>query len=433
MTTHLEKAMKDLSFVNEMQKYISDSKNELYSSIINDRRFFTSRNVFFDEQLPYSGNDSEFDFTFSGNAHTLISTWLCQKLPSVKVKDEFADRYRIAWMPKTLILMIESGCIIRKSDNKQLGEPINSYILDNRLEFETRENYAQTIELLQGTTEWSKSIDSCYIMMNQPFFYSGEKQALKKILTPDVDYIHRYRLRRRISDILRIQILEKGIWVDCDSSEIRAKCEFNTITADGFLGHRPEMWGRFNVMNEEEVESIRDIAKTSYLSMFRELIEINPPNNQVRGKGRLNFMINRRAAIRGFYFMIVNMDSSQVGNHFDYSNSYGMDPITTTSLVRNETDIEWERLPAIHHSKRIPLMVGLRVPETVGLHYHAFTNIGNFIDVENSINFDEKTEFILEYDMGRSEGRLCIFLDAIRLCRYKDGKITIISHEDPES
>jgi hypothetical protein len=310
-------------------------------------------------------------------------------------------------------------------------------MIDVLNEFQLKENYEEVCEMMEGQTEWSNdTIEPKIIMVKIPFFYSGAKRSLKHILTPSAQYNHRFTLCRRIADLMRMEVRQNGkegdFWVQCPRDDILTHCFFTAITADGTFKAKPELWGRFGMINDEEMRDLEDICKeqNGYYNIFNELVEIPIPSAVIFGKGEHLIHIGRRGCIRGFYYVVVNQSSVETGNSFDYSIG-GRDPIIWTSLVRNETDKDWEKLPTIHHSKRLPESLQLRIPRRPGLHYCPLSNIGRMDQVDNSINYDEKVEFTISYDMRNSRGKIYIFLDMIRIARYRDGALQIFSHDDP--
>lgn len=431
-----------LSNINQLQKYITTPNSEddkLVSVFLAEDMEKTSRFIPFEQQSKISREkDGMTEYSIPSVGHSLISSTLRQILPEISIKDEYVDTHRIAWVEKTLIYMIQEGQLYQ--DEEPRGVKITSEILNNYLEYflnntNQRETYESLRDMCEGSTQWDVKLERKAISFPQPFFYTIDiLRGLKKYIC-NGEFSHRYTLRRKVSDILRMQeYIEgvggaEGVWKDVNGDDIINRLnKSDDITPSGDLARSTEFWGYYTNINPVEKTDRNDYKQAGvHKEHTREFFQIEETDVKEKGVAKIELK-EHIGAIRQIFWRIRNNNAYDQKDYFNYSFN-NSSPIISSSLKLKEGHL-WENYESDHHANRLPRLAGLRVPKQKGYNVHPFCYSGDFSVVHDSsvdleLN-DGKLSISYSIPPGYT-GKLIMIIEYHRIVKYEKGNVSILT------
>lgn len=440
MSNRVKIAQEELRTVNELQSYMStlpsnlEDSDAIVDAMLSDEGFhFLSRFNVFRHKMASEPTTDAYKFNLLPNADQLNLSTFCQKLPRISLQQKYTENHRIAWIPKTLLHIIEKAHMY--DGDYEIGVPLTGRIIDIWVEYHSNEffktDYETILDRIQGDTQWNTSLEEKLLSLPQPFFYAMARSYFKQCLLGNKKISHHYHCRLDIRDLLIMEKRnEEGIWERCSKSEITEKCE-GAITTDGILISQPELWGTYLITNEHEQKDLQMVAETrKHFSHTQELVYINS-DRVLEGNGTEIIRLEQSGCVRGIYWVIENLNATERGEHFNYATEEKRSPVIETSLYH--LDKEAWRIDSHHHRFLYPAEALLRTPRQTGYHYHPFCINGSLKNTDTNINLLAlQSRLHVKYDMGpRTRGRLHIFLDMHRVICYENKEITILRDESP--
>lgn len=425
--------------MNGLQKFMSanvdNDEDVIIDTMLNNDGFHhLSRFNLFRHKMEPRPIDDEIEFGIPSGIHQLNQSTFSQKLPKVVLNDEFKADHRIAWVPKTLLRIIESAQMM-KSDGSEIGSRLNDRILDIWVEYFTKEfyqnEYESLLDMIQGQTEWSNELSEKILSLPQPFFYATANSYFKRCLVERQNISHRYRCRMDIRNLLMLEQQVDGVWKRCPPEDILTKCRFSNLTADGNLFNQPELWGTCIITNEREYKDTMEITLTqNYLNHAQEFVYVKV-DKILEGEGTESIRLEQSGCVRGIYWVIENLNATQRGDYFNYATEEGDDPVIRTSMYHLDRHI-WT-IDSHHHRLVFPAEAKLRTPRKMGYHYHPMSVNGSLKNTDTNVNLLAlQGRLDVKYNMGsRTRGRLHIFLDMHRIVSYENGDIKVLRDEGP--
>jgi len=441
-------AKRHLTVGNDLQKFLGGEleksqasgniDEELGSIFIHPPLSFASRIGRYDARIEANASDSEevIKYPIPKSCHELLKIDLCVELPRITVKPEFESSHRVSWTPKTLFRIIDTARMYI-DDEQPLGGEINSYVLDFYAEYYGETlwglSYEEIIENASGTTEWSTLIDSKYVYLPQPFFFTNTRFGLKRKLISNPSLTLNYLFRRNCQELVRIQEFnkEKNDWVLISTEDLFRICDIEGINSERKI-RIPELWGVFGVFNDkEEQDWEKDISTSPYFEHTHELVELAILSAEVQKKGTITVEIKEPGCFRGLFYAIINTNSEEDNfDYFDYTNAGKNNCLRTTYI--SGSDQIWRDLNTFHHSRRTPHLTGLRTPKNPGYNYIPISFTGKLNpDYDNHEDLS-LTKHTLKIDFSlKGKGRLVIIADFYRLVEYSNGLLTVHTNLSP--
>jgi len=435
MASEFDIAVNTLTQQNELQKFLagnSEDENK-FTSFFQEFPIY-SRSLKYDTNIDPNSQSSNHIYELQPT-HFIEFVEMIVNLPEIIIKSEYRGRYRVSWIPKTGIRMIQDGVFVQKDKSGKL-KPVGNVITDTTFNFwfeymakrTFRTSYKSMLEDLEGQTQWGETIKAKTLLIPQPFFFSQTRsKGFKKILEPELGYSLKYKLQLGLSSLIRIQQLDMDKWVDVDSRMVITVIEPTGIqpptltTTNSIVGNqeRDKLW-RFGA----------DLVKDKYRENFQELIQVEIGKPEVDGKGTFAIEINNPGCTRGIFFAVQNIDSTKYGSHFDYSFN-GENPIVAVSLKNIHGKIYQEEDP-IHFTKRHPRQAFLRTPKVIGMHYISLSRDG-LIEIGADGHQDiflSKMVLNIKYNIPKDmNGKIIVLLDMHRVISYEANDTSIYSIE----
>lgn len=419
-------ATSDLSRPSDLQKYMSmgdDVTSPLYNDELRNDKIANGR--IFREAMKRSGNNHEFTFTCNIHIHALLSTRLRQEIPKATLRDEYRDSHRMAWCKNMGHNIIVEGVI--KRDERPTQAPITSVAMDLNLQFfiapADRPAYRKKIGTVPELVNWSTELSEYVLNVPQPFAYGREAcKSLKKVILGNSEIVHVYKLRNRVSDLLRLQERQlDGSWRNCSKEEILKKVSFSGINADGYL-KAPELWATYSLITPAEQNFLVEKTSPSYHDTF--INELLPLRATGRNGSDSFTDIRGNYSGRAIFWVAENIDSVRANNYSNYTTNaedsgHGSDPIVASSFTRGDIP-EWKDLPSDHNNEGLDTERGIYTPDEPGYHAHIWGYNMRKAGIDLCVDFNVQSTLLLNLNNAISPDnfRIYTFLETIRIQRY---------------
>src|SRR5579871_764179 len=279
-------------------------------------------------KLKSSTDNDDFIFQANNNLHLLAYTYMLQKLPQIQVKKEFEKKIRICWCHNV------GSNYISDAKLEVDGDTINSFDhtwLDIHPQYFTKPGFRDYYNVGVGNVpyleKWRTSLPSKMLRINLPWFYSYHTSQAFPIFRfpPQTKINHRMRLKRKITELLRMQISNDGqTWKSIKPSLKYVNCTSKKLPD-------PEMWGRYIYNTPEEIkwqlhctsesdsksDSKKDIdgKKVYYIN---DIIPIDSDNPATYGKS-IGVSLTTQHMCKTVFFVAENVDSVGLNNLSNYT------------------------------------------------------------------------------------------------------------------
>lgn len=204
------------------------------------------------EEVIYTAS-KKFDVLFKSEVHINL-------LP-IKVNDKFKSRIEICYPHNPGHNICYSGELKVDDDHHQT---IDSIWLDIYSQFYMksgtgmREHYDRMIGNIPCLTEWNTELPGVKLIVPQPFYYSRNTRVGLRTLRSSMNTVtHHYKIRNKITDILRMRVRVKTDEESEDEpmwKEIPCNLKYLDIIGNRKTLPVPELWGRYSLMTDEERE-----------------------------------------------------------------------------------------------------------------------------------------------------------------------------------
>lgn len=372
-------AKEELNSLTDFQKEIhitSDLSEEIVSNFY---KTFTKSTWYssLPMKLKCTPDGEEVVYPVNNSFHFLMYSYMRFVLPAIKVKQEFRGRVRIAWchnIGTNIIVQAE----FKEDDN--IYQSWDSVWADIYHQFYQsngsgkRDAHNIGVGNVKCLEEWSEHLPSYPINVDQPWFYSmgSEPEVAFPILykSSKTRAEHRYTFRRKVTDLLRIQILDKNHkWKDVSRTKGVSKYLENPPT----MIKTPELWGRFSYNTEQEVRWFKECKETKVL--YTRDVEICETPNPTTYKSISEIDLHSTNPCLALFWVAENRDSRLNHNYSNYTTDTndlysGWDPIKTTTL-KYGTSIRLNNMPSDHFNIAEPRKHFPSAPNERG--YHAYS------------------------------------------------------------
>lgn len=330
----------------------------------------------------------KFQHTISGdtiryitvpNFHFLAYSYRLQKLPQIKVKDEYKGVVKIQW-PKNIANHIFKNA--RLIMDREIYQTLDSVGCDIFHQFSSR-NSDQDIGV-PDRDDWSDALDEKILTVEDPWFYN--KDYSKSIHLYLKDIIHEYDIVSDVENLLKMKKMSGGVWetVRCDKSLL----DYKPIPI-------PELWGRFGKMHEFEFKWNSDFHlqtpahKLDYpdgqkIVYYDDIIDApcgNPVKMDKKNPIQITVSLESKLPVKAVFFVMENMKDHDNNNFASYVCEDGKSPINTVSWhyatsprFADMDFVHFEQVEPKRHTKSRPTVKGY------GLHSLSY-NINNAMDI----------------------------------------------------
>lgn len=307
-----------------------------------------------------SNRGDTYRFNSSNQHSQLLSTYLIQHLNRVVMKKKYRNRYRMAYTPNIMHALVESGNVHYGTQSAQLIRDVwldiySQYFMKPGFE----KHYARAVGNVPELQEWSNTILPRYdLMLPLPWSYSRHPAvSIPLYMCPMTQISHLFRLRNKLSRLLRFQRLHK----DADGKEVWLDVPFSRKYLDNKSDDLPppEMWAFYSDQDEIETNSgLNGHVRTIYgedIEYFKSDSEYPlDPNTSVS----VNFETTHKTIAKATFWVAQNQTSLKYNYYSNYStnprnHTAGSNPVQSMSLHHGGYR-RYEKLHAVHTEKAQP-------------------------------------------------------------------------------
>src|SRR4029078_1540407 len=290
------------------------------------------------------------------------------------------------------------------------------------------------------------------INIDQPWFYGDDTSNAFPIFYrhSQCRAKHHYVFRRKISELLRMQILKNGEWEDVHPSSYMSCLNYGrSITIQN-----PSLWGRYAFITDQELETHKCRPKSDIYIRDVEICDLENPN--VFGSSAV-VPIQCKYPCLAMFWKAENLDATALNNYSNYTCNTddlysGWDPISKTSLKHINT-YKFKDLDSDHfnigesrkHFTSSPSEPGYHAysPSWDSTKYHgevgtvfkqsklickSANNDLYHLDYKNETDVDSESEYNKDYDIDNNVVNKTKFMMRVRLLVIK--KLTITKEEN---
>ena len=372
----IQAAKEELLSLTEFQKEIHTTSNMSEDISSNFYRAFIKSTWYssIPMKLKCTTDGDEIVYSVNNTFHFLMYSYMRFMLPPIKVKPDFKSRVRVAWCHNIGTNVVENT-VFKEDDD--IYHTWDNVWADFYFQFYQdggagkRDNHNIGIGNVKCLEEWSEFLPPYPINIDQPWFYSMDSSLAFPIFykNSQTRAEHRYTFRRKIADLLRVQILGRDHkWKDVT----RKIHQYIDIDANATL-RTPELWGRYAFITEPEIKWYK--CKQSRVFYTRD-VEICDTSNPNKYKSTAEINLHCTNPCLAVFWAAENKDSTTIHNYSNYTTDTndlyaGWDPIKTTSL-KYGTSIRLDNMPSDHFSIAEPRKHFPSAPSERGYHAHSY-------------------------------------------------------------
>lgn len=363
-----------------------------------------------------NSDSSGITYTCNNKFDFFINCYMATTLPAIKVKDEWAERYRICW-PHNLGTNIVKEGVLRYDDDTAQSIDNVWYDIYGMLFIKPgfRDLYNTMIGNIDCLENWTTSLPGYTTSVNQPWDYSRSLSlAVPLCLCSKSRVTHTYTPRLKIADLLRVNTMSNYKEYKSDKSgkikPIWKPGKYNAkfllgVPKDGTIS-TPEMWGRYVLVTDAE----RDWHKTSSPSVryIQDIIKITSDNPKTYGETE-SLKIISTTPCNAMIWVAENVNATKIKNISNYTtdidNVYsGWNPCQNATLMLGNS-CRFQELPSHHFDRMEPYYYFRSPPTEAGYNACSFSFDPNNLDSDVGITFDKN------YSLKIKLGNTCPFLN----------------------
>lgn len=310
-----------------------------------------------DDGLVYQGT-FKFDF--------LLYSYMRQKLPPLKVKENFKKTIQICWPHNPGLNILKDASL--KSDD-DIIQAFDNIWLNMHSQFYRKSGGGKdahhnlmigNVPFLQG---WTHYLPEYMLDVPQPWYYSrNEVVAMPLFLCSLSSITHNYKVRSKLSEMLRMRARanEESEWKDI---------KFNPKYLEG-VGPEdtlpiPELWGRYALITDDE----REWRKTQKNKVYIEDIVIHSSDDPTRYGSTVPIGLQTEMPTKAIFWVAENLEATKYNNYSNFTTNStdlydGWNPIMSTKLTygstpRVELDSDsFDRIEPWYHFPSAPYQSG---------------------------------------------------------------------------
>ena len=369
-------AKEELNSLTDFQRDIHVTANMSEDIISNFYRAFIKSTWYSSVpmKLKCTPDGEEIVYSVNNSFHFLMYSYMRFMLPAIRVKREYKGRVRVAWChnpgtnPITHAVFKEDDDTYQKWDNIWADIYFQFYQAAGASK---RKNHNIGIGNVRCLEEWSEFLPPYPINVDQPWFYSMDHALSFPIFykNSQTRAEHRYTFRRKIADLLRVQVYGKSrVWKNIT----RGAHRYLDISPSETL-KVPELWGRYAYITDTELKWYR--CKQTRVFYTRDVEVCDTPNpNKFNSTAEIDLHCTNPCL--AFFWVAENRDASANHNFSNYTTDSndlyaGWDPIKTTTL-KYGTSVRLDNMPSDHFSVAEPRKHFPSAPSEIGYHGYSF-------------------------------------------------------------
>lgn len=291
----------------------------------------------FNSRLNMTKEDDDHIYTCNQRFNYLLRSYLKVKLPYLHVRTEYNGLVEISWPPNIGLNIIKEARLIFNRDVViQYFDDVWFNIYSNYfIRPEQRNLYNQLIGNRAELLSWANELPEANLYIPQPWAYSQDiSLALPLFLCQPISpFIHRYRLRLNIKDLLMMRKRD-----DVNSPWVNIKPNLDYLDVKSDIPD-PEMRGEYAIVHDDE---IKFLSQDKYTYYYNDIIKIS--NEQVVELGQaVNIDIHTdKNPVKAIFWLVENQLSRELNRYSDYTFNK-QNPVLSAKLMYGSN----ERLPEL--------------------------------------------------------------------------------------
>lgn len=372
----IQAAKDELSSLTDFQREIHVTANMSEEIISNFYRAFIKSTWYssIPMKLKCTSDGEEIVYSVNNSFHFLMYSYMRFVLPPVRVKSEYKGRVRIAWCHNVGTNPIEKAIFKEDDDTYQTWDSVWADIYFQFYQDPgagKRENHNIGVGNVKCLEDWTEFLPPYPINVDQPWFYSMDHALAFPIFykNSQTRAEHRYTFRRKIVDLLRVQILGRDSkWKDTT----RKVHTYLDISPSATL-RIPELWGRYAYITEPEIKWYKCKQTRSFYTRDVEVCD-TPNPNKYKSTAEINLHCTNPCL--AFFWVAENRDATANHNYSNYTTDTqdvysGWDPVKTTTL-KYGTTTRLDNMPSDHFSIAEPRKHFPSAPSERGYHGYSY-------------------------------------------------------------
>lgn len=372
----IQAAKEELASLTDFQRDIHVMSNLAEDIISNFYRAFIKSTWYssIPMKLKCTTDGDEVVYSVNNSFHFLMYSYMRFSLPPIRVKSDYKARVRIAWCHNVGTNQILKAVFKEDDDTFHTWDNIWA---DMYFQFYQsagagkRENHNIGIGNVKCLEDWTEFLPPYPINVDQPWFYSMDPALAFPIFykNSQTRAEHRYTFRRKIVDLLRVQILgRERKWKDTT----RKAHQYLDINSTSTL-RLPELWGRYAYITEPEIKWYKCKQTRTFFTRDVEVCDTQNPN-KFNSTAEINLHCTNPCL--AFFWVSENREASNNHNYSNYTTDTqdlyaGWDPIKTTTL-KYGTTTRLDNMPSDHFSIAEPRKHFPSAPDTRGFHGYSY-------------------------------------------------------------
>src|SRR5437868_8318476 len=253
----IQAAKEELNSLTEFQRDIHVLSNMSEDIISNFFKVFIKSTWYssMPMKLKCTSDGDEIVYSVNNSFHFLMYSYMRFMLPPIRVKSEYKGRVRIAWCHNIGTNIVLQAIFKEDDDTYHTWDNVWADIYFQFYQSGgagKRENHNIGIGNVKCLEEWTEFLPPYPINVENPWFYSMDSALSFPIFYKNsiTRAEHRYTFRRKLADLLRVQILGRDHkWKDSTNKVSR----YLDIEPSDTL-KIPELWGRYAYITENEIK-----------------------------------------------------------------------------------------------------------------------------------------------------------------------------------
>jgi len=372
----IQAAKEELNCLTDFQREIHVISNISEDIISNFYRTFIKSTWYssMPMKLKCTADGDEVVYTVNNSFHFLMYSYMRFTLPPVRVKQEYKGRVRIAWCHNVGTNPVKQAVFKEDDDTYQSWDSVWADIYFQFYQDSgagKRDSHNNGIGNVKCLEDWNETLPPYPINVDQPWFYSMDHALAFPIFYKhsQTRAEHRYIFRRKIVDLLRVQILGKDKkWKDCTR-----KVHSYLDTSPSATIRTPELWGRYAYITDPEIKWYKCKEGRTFYTRDVEICD-TPNPNKYKSTAEINLHCTNPCL--AFFWVAENLDATANHNYSNYTTDTndlysGWDPIKTTTL-KYGTTVRLDNMPSDHFSIAEPRKHFPSTPNERGYHGYSY-------------------------------------------------------------
>lgn len=373
-------------------------------------------------KIPCHLDDDNYVFKANTTFHYLKYTYIIQAFPSIRIKPEHKDQYKICWPHNVAINAITQARF--NVDDDPFGWFDHIWLDEYFQHFMPagfRELHNINVGNLPFLENWSDELPFYETSLHQPWPYAQDTGCAFPLYfcSKDTSVSHVYEMKTRVADLLRMAkcVTDKNgdkVWVEMKDVDFTVLEGVNSVSKL----KRPEMWGCYAYVTDNEVEW-NTTCKESEGKVFyiNDVVACDQTNTETYGKSAV-VDLYCETPCKAIFWVAENVDATDKRNYSNYTtdstNLYrGWNPIEHVTLKYGKTtrinqmkSLHFERMQSWYHLTSPPAVAGhsvysladkcVSIDAEVGLVFSKLRGTRMIFSLKNTDPFQLKHKFYSE-------------------------------------